>query len=304
MNQKLFTGINAALYTAYRDDGSVDFDETGRLAEWLIDKGISGLYLCGTTGDGLLLSLEERRKIVETVSRTVGDRAPLMVHVGTLATRDAMELARHAAQHEGVTAISSLGPVYYPLPWQDQMNHLTTIAGATDLPFYPYLFSDAVQAQGVSAVLASFAELPHMAGIKAFVQDLSVHQSILAEGRAGWELLHGHDQSLAQALAIPGVDGAIGSMYNVVPEITLAVFAAARGGDHARAAELHRKFSHYWLPACGTGSPLTIGRYWLNRRGLKLGEPRLPKRFPPPAKIEAMEKQLEKDGFNISTGGT
>jgi N-acetylneuraminate lyase len=303
MSKKRFTGINAALYTAYRDDGGVNYDETARLAGWLIEKGISGLYLCGTTGDGLLLSMEERRGVVKAVAGAVGGKVPLMVHVGTLATRDAIELARHAAQCDGVSAISSLGPVYYPLPWPDQIQHLSTIAGATDLPFYPYLFSDAVQGQGVSSVLASFAEIPHMAGIKAFVQDLSVHQRILTDGPDDWELLHGHDQSLAQALAIPGVDGAIGSMYNVVPEIAVAIYQAAHAGDHGRAAELHRTFVHYWNPACTLGSPLTIGRYWLTRRGFVMGEPRPPKRFPSADLLRSMKAGLTKSGFDIMQGG-
>ena len=144
MKTKLFSGINAALYTAYLHDGAVNYDETARLAGWLVEKGISGLYLCGTTGDGLLLSMDERRGVVEAVSASVGEQVPLMVHVGTLATRDAINLAGHAAGLAGVSAISSLGPIYYPLPWRDQLNHLSTIAEVTDLPFYPYLFSETV----------------------------------------------------------------------------------------------------------------------------------------------------------------
>ena len=303
MGSKLFSGIHAALYTAYRDDGGVHFEETARLAGWLIDRGIAGLYLCGTTGDGLLLSMDERRGIVEAVSDAVGDRVPLMIHVGTLATRDAIELAAHAAKHKGVQAISSLGPVYYPLPWPDQLNHLSAIASVCDLPFYPYLFSETIAGEGVRSVLDSFATIPNMAGIKAFVQDLSVHQAILAHGPEEWELLHGHDQSLAQALAIPGVNGAIGSMYNVVPELVVAIFKAAWSGDHGEAARLHHSFSKYWLPATRDGSPLTVGRYWLTRRGFAMGEPRLPKRFPPPLALEAMEQSLLDHGFDISKGG-
>jgi len=303
MKTKLFSGINAALYTAYLHDGAVNYDETARLAGWLVEKGISGLYLCGTTGDGLLLSMDERRGVVEAVSASVGEQVPLMVHVGTLATRDAINLAGHAAGLAGVSAISSLGPIYYPLPWRDQLNHLSTIAEVTDLPFYPYLFSETVQGQGIPAVLDSFAGIPNMAGIKAFVQDLAVHQAIVAQGPGQWELLHGHDQSLAPALAIPGVDGAIGSMYNVVPEITVAIYESVQSGDHARAAELHRRFATYWLPAVQEGSPLTVGRYWLNRRGFSMGEPRLPKRFPPPDAIQKVEESLREAGFDILGGG-
>lgn len=303
MTTKLFNGINAALYTAYREDGAVDCDETGRLARWLVEKGIAGLYLCGTTGDGLLLSLDERRRIVATVAGAVGANVPLMVHVGTLATRDAVDLARHAADQQGVCAISSLGPVYYPLPLADQVNHLSRIAEATELPFYPYLFHDSVQSHGIPAILAAFREIPRLGGIKAFVPDLSVHQTILAQGEPSWELLHGHDPTLAQALAIPGVDGAIGSTYNVVPEIVVAVHAAARRGDHGTAAQLHQRYGHYWRPAVRLGSPLTIGRHWLNQRGFRMGEPRLPKRCAPQAMIDEMAQGLQRGGFDVLKGG-
>ena len=146
-SQKLFRGIIPALYTCYREDGGVNLAETVRLAQWLVEKGVGGFYLCGSTGNGLLQSLDERQQIVESVCNGLDGQVPLMVHVGTMNTADAVELAKHASRLKGVCAISSLPPQYYPMPLDHEIEHLSAVSTATDLPFYPYVFGTTVDRQ-------------------------------------------------------------------------------------------------------------------------------------------------------------
>lgn len=300
--RKLFRGIVPALYTAYQKDGSVNYAETGRLAEWLAGKGAAGFYLCGSTGEGLFQTSEERRRIVETVSHVVGRKVPLMVHVGTMATRDAIELARHAADHQGVAAISSLAPQYYGYTIEDEIDHLSAIAAATDKPFFPYLFQAGVAKYGTRGLIAAFSRIPRMGGIKAFVQDLAVHQTLLMEGPAAWEILHGHDESLGPALTLPGLDGAIGSSYNVVPEIVIAIYEATRAGDLAKAARLHRHYMGYWQGFNMTKA-LTLGRFFLTERGFAMGAPRAPLRAPTAEMVKAAKHAHRATGFDLQRGG-
>ena len=296
MSEKLFRGIIPALYTCYHDDGRVNYDETVRLAEWLCAKGVGGFYLCGTTGEGLLLSTDERKKIVACLGQALGDKVPLMVHVGCMATSDSVELAQHAAGCDGVRAISSLAPQYYPMPLKDQIKHLSVIAQATDLPFYPYLFSTAVDAHGIDALLEAFAQIPNMAGIKAFVTNLAIHQQIIKKGPSQWELLHGFDECLFHGLCIPGVDGSIGSTYNVLPEITVAIYNHVKQGNFAEAIALQEKFGAYWM-AVYRGVILPLGRHFLQKRGFKMGPPRAPLCAPDPDTIRSVEQAVPAELF-------
>ena len=302
MATKRFRGIIPALYTCYEDNGAVNLAETVRLAEWLIEKGAGGFYLCGTTGNGLLLTMDERKSIVEAVAGSVGGHVPLMVHVGTMATAEAIELARHAATCRGVCAISSLPPQYYPMPLAHEIAHLSKIAGATDLPFYPYVFGETVDKCGVQQLIDAFMEIQRIGGIKAFVKDLSVHQTLIHKGPADWELLHGFDQCLFHALAVPGVDGAIGSTYNVVPELVTAIFRKVQAKDYQEAIDLQRHYVGFWSSI--QGHPfLPFVRYFLTKRGFKMGLPRLPLQPPSDEVIEKVEGAMSRANFDISTGG-
>lgn len=298
---KHFRGIVPALYTAYHKDGSVNFTETARLAEWLADKGVAGFYLCGSTGEGLFLTPEERRRIVETVARTVGKRVPLMVHVGAMTTRESVELAKHAADQEGVVAISSLAPQYYSYTVEDEIAHLSEIAAATKKPFYPYLFQATVARLGAASLVPIFSRIPQTAGIKAFVSDLAIHQ-LLVNRAPGWEILHGYDECLAMALIIPGIEGAIGSTYNTVPELAIAIHAAARIGDLSALKTLHRKFTGYWLPMPGVKIAM-FGRLFLSERGFAMGAPRAPLRLPSRDMVRQVKKAHRACGFDIQRGG-
>lgn len=299
---KLFRGIVPALYTAYRKDGRIHVDETVRLAEWLAGRGVAGFYLCGSTGEGLLQSPDERRTLVEAVARAVGRQVPLMVHVGAMATRDAVELALHAAAQPGVVAISSLSPQYYAYTLEDEVAHLSAVASATDKPFYPYLFQAGVARHGTRSLIAAFSKIPRMGGIKAFVQDFAVHQTLLMEGPAHWEILHGYDECLGQALALPGIEGAIGSSYNVVPEIVIAIAQASAAGDLREAARLHRHYMGYWRGFNMTKA-LPLGRYFLTRRGFAMGPPRAPLQPPTADMIRAARRGHRETGFSLQRGG-
>ena len=297
-----FTGIIPALYTCFADDGSVNYSETARLAQWLVEKGVGGFYLCGTTGSGLLLSTDERRQIIETVAKATGGQTPLMVHVGCMTTEDSISLARHAATVNGVCAISSLPPQYYILSIDDEIKHLSAIAQATELPFYPYVFDTTIARYSAANLVEAFSRIPRIAGLKAFVTDLSVHQTICKKAPANWQLFHGVDQCLCQALTIPGISAAIGSTYNVVPEIVISIHRAIQNHDYEKAISLHDHFSGYWMSIQGFNF-LAFGRYFLRQRGFKMGLPRPPLQNPPEKEIAIVESRFKDAGFNFSTGG-
>jgi N-acetylneuraminate lyase len=302
MNRNKFTGIIPALYTCFKDGGDVNYTETAKLAKWLVEKGVGGFYLCGTTGSGLLLSKEERKKIVESVAESINGNVPIMVHVGSMATKDAVELAKHAAGIKGVCGISSLPPQYYPVGFEDEIANLSVVAEATNLPFYPYLFESMASKYGIDKLINGFARIPNMAGIKAFVSDMSIHQTIVNNGPSHWQLFHGFDQCLFQALTIPQITASIGSTYNIVPEIVIEIFNAVKQNEYAKANSLSCEFRKYWLSIQGY-SFLGFGSYFLKKRGFMMGQPRLPLRWPNDDEITVVEDRMRKFAFNLEKGG-
>lgn len=294
-----FKGIIPALYTCFDNSGQVNCTETARLAKWLVQKGVGGFYLCGTTGSGLLLSMEERKKITETISCELDGQVPLMVHVGCMAIRDAIELAKHAAGLKGVKGISSLGPQYYSVPFAEEIQCLSAVAQASELPFYPYLFGSMVEKYGVEKIIDGFSAIPNMAGLKAFVSDLAVHQTIIKQGPGNWQVFHGYDQCLFYAMNIKGIEAAIGSTYNIVPEIVVEIVNAVQKGNFERGRALQEKFSDYWISIQGF-SFLAFGAYFLSQRGFKTGPMRLPLRLPTEAEIQTVCQKLKKSGFDIT----
>ncbi len=136
-------GAYAAMFTPFDADGRVNEAMIERLVEHGLSNGLTGFYLTGSTGEGFLLSLDERKKVVERAAKAVAGRAKLIAHVGCVATDDAVELARHAAKH-GIDWVSSVAPVYFGQTFEAAYRHYERISNATDLPFMIYSIRAAV----------------------------------------------------------------------------------------------------------------------------------------------------------------
>ena len=106
------TGLIAATYTPFREDGSVNLDLIPAMIDYMIDSGVSGFYACGSTGEGESMSVEERKQVAQAFVSATKGRLPVVVQVGHNSVESACELARHAAE-VGVDAISTLPPTYF-----------------------------------------------------------------------------------------------------------------------------------------------------------------------------------------------
>ena len=154
-------GAYAALVTPYRKDGAIDEEMVERLVWHLLDNGLRGFYLTGSTGEGFLLSPDERVRIYERVVKAARGRAKIIAHVGALSTNEAVALARRAAK-AGVDWVSSTAPVYFGQNFDAAFAHYSAIAGATDLPFMIY----SIGANVVPDRDAKFFEIPNVKGMK------------------------------------------------------------------------------------------------------------------------------------------
>ena len=278
-------GIFCALFTPYDRRGEVDCGVLGQLADHVVRKGVHGFYLCGSTGEGLLLDLDQRMRIVENVLARVPARFPTIVHVGALTTRDACDLARHAAQ-AGAAAVSAVPPFGGEFGPRDVARHYAAIAEAAALPFYAYYIPGRhYRPMSSRAFYDTLKDVPFLAGGKIFHRDLAFLSEVtdLSDGR--WNILTGYDDLLLEGLAA-GADGAIGSTYNVFPELAVRSWDLYQAGDVEDALAIQRRLRRFWMRA-NTVVSTRAGRYLLERQGFVMGRPR-----PPIQPLSAAEKGL------------
>ena len=227
-----YGGTWPAMLTPLDEQGEPNLEQLERLTELYVEQEMDGLYVCGSTGQGPLLSAPQRRAVAECVVKTTAGRIPVMVHVGAIATEESVALAEHAAR-VGADAISSVGPIYYHTSIEETFEHYRRIGAATALPMFVYYLSHLNRhviepAEYVERLL----RLPNIAGMK--ITDGNLHQFGLIRSCAGdrLQLFSGADELMCHA-ALSGACGAIGTFYNVWGPTCRAVRQAFVGGNFA-----------------------------------------------------------------------
>lgn len=231
-----FKGVWPALVTPLTADDRINVSATRRLLDALLEAGVHGFYVCGGTGEGVLLPMQERRIMAETVVEHVGGRAPVIVHVGAVATADAVELARHAARI-GAEAIAAVPPFYYRVDFQAIREHYRIIAGASDLPLYLYYIPGATGVTLTAEQMWELCQIPGVCGFKYSAFDLYLLERILDLSQGQVNVFSGPDELFLPCQAL-GVDGAVGSTYNILPRHFVRLYDACQAGDMATARRL------------------------------------------------------------------
>ncbi|MCZ6671770.1 MAG: dihydrodipicolinate synthase family protein [Verrucomicrobia bacterium] len=230
-------GLIAATYTPMHTDGTVNLKLIAPMIDWMIKKGVSGFYVCGSTGEGPTLTESERKSVAEVSVAATAGRKPVVVQVGSNSQLTACELARHAAEI-GADAISAVPPYYFkPGSVEQLVESMAPICDAApQLPFYYYHIPALT---GVHFDMVEFLELgskrlSSLAGIKYSNTNLADFKSCqeVADGR--FDLPFGSDEMMLAALAM-GAKGAVGSCYGFAAPLWTRIIAAFEAGDQASA---------------------------------------------------------------------
>lgn len=242
MTEKL-RGLIAATYTPMHSDGSLNLAAVKPLTERLLADGVSGLYVCGSTGEGLSLEVAERRQVLEAYLAAAAGRVPVIVQVGHDSIAESRRLAEHAGQ-VGAAAISAMPPSYFPMAdlstLIDSMQPIA--AAASHLPFYYYHIPVLA---GADFDMPTFLEratsrISNLVGIKFTSYRLDQYQACLQLEGGRFDIAYGHDEMLLPALAV-GARAAVGSTYNIAAPLYLRLMEAFHAGewDVARQAQSH-----------------------------------------------------------------
>jgi dihydrodipicolinate synthase/N-acetylneuraminate lyase len=217
----VLTGAIAAAVTPLADGGN-ELDEAafGPLVRFLAEGGVDGLLACGTTGEGVLLSTDERRRAVERFVQERPDGFRIAVHAGAQTTRETVSLAGHARDMDA-DAVAVIAPPYFPLDDEELLRHLRSAADAcAPLPFYVYEFAArSGYAIPVDVVVRLRDMAPNLAGMKVSDTPWDAVEPYLLDGL---DLFVGSEPLTLQALARGGT-GTVSGLATAFPEIVAAL---------------------------------------------------------------------------------
>lgn len=220
----LLNGIYPAFLTPLTAERKFIPQTAEKMLAYLLSTGVNGVYVAGSTGEGLRLPLEERRRLVETIMQVLPSDKKLIVHVGTPDVKDAIALSEHAAA-KGAHAISSLPPAG---DFTTIRTYYEELAKNSALPLVLYYFPKAApHAFEDPESLLAICELPNVVAVKFTDFNFYLLQRLVQRGTL---VFNGYDEALAAGLLM-GAQGGIGSTYNVMPQVYLEIYRAAQRGD-------------------------------------------------------------------------
>ena len=254
-------GVWPAMLSPLTDDLQPNLEAVDRLVELFVGQGLDGIYVLGSTGQGPALQLDSRKAIAARAVAAAADRVPVVVHVGSVATADSVELAQHAAQ-VGAAGVSSVAPIYYTGGVDVELEHYRQVAAATDLPFMAYI-NEAMTGRGTLPIrehVKRLVDIPNAAAVKYTTFDMNTLGLAHAYAGPALRLYSGMDQLFCQAV-LSGAHGAIGTFYNV---FGLAMRAACAAGQ----VDAARSFMLAFQRMCD--EVLAKGVFWFLRQAMQL----------------------------------
>lgn len=269
-----FEGIYVAMYSAYDEAGNVDAARVKKLARYYVGTGIKGLYVGGSSGEGILQTAEERKLVLEAVMEEIRGELQVIVHVGANSTQESVELSKHAEQH-GADAISAVPAIYYRLSEAAVENHWQQMIDSTSLPFIIYNIPQTTGFQLSPKLLAKLAVQDKVIGVKMSGESTFDLQQYKVAGGDDFLVFNGPDEQFL-AGRIMGADGGIGGTYGVMPELFCALNSLYQGNQIEAAQNLQYKINAIIKRLLSYPSLYGASKYILSLRGVETGQPRLP----------------------------
>ena len=241
-----YQGIFPAFYACYDDAGAVSPSRVRAFTEYLIDKGVTGLYVGGSSGECIYQSVAERKLLLENVMAAAKGKITVIAHVACNNTADSAELAAHA-EGLGVDAIAAIPPIYFHLPPHAIAKYWNDIsAAAPDTDFIIYNIPQLAGVALSSALLKEMLKNPRVIGVKNSsmpIQDIEMWRD------EGAIVFNGPDEQLLSGLAA-GAIGGIGGTYAAMPELYLAIYRLFQSGDIAKARAIQDACCHVIYKMC------------------------------------------------------
>lgn len=308
------TGLIDAPFTPFNEDGSVNLAPIPQYAQMLQKNGLKGVFINGSSGEGYMLTVQERKQLAEAWMAAVrtlpvaeeaaegqpGTSFKVIVHVGSCCVRDAQELARHACEI-GAWGIGAMAPPFPKIGRVEELvKYCEEIASAApSLPFYFYhipAFNGAFLPM-VKLLEAVDGRIPNFAGIKYTFESIYEYNQCRLYGGGKFDMLHGQDETILPSLAMGGAQGGIGGTTNYNGRCLVGIIEAWKAGDLERARELQNFAQQVINVICHFRGNIVGGKRIMKLIGLDLGPNRTPFQNVTPDEESQLKRELEEIGF-------
>ena len=244
---KKYQGVFPALYACYDEKGEVSAERVKAFTQYLIDKGVNGLYVGGSSGECIYQSVADRKKTLEACMEVAKGKIVIIAHVACNNTKDSQELAAHA-ESLGVDAIASIPPIYFRLPEHAIAKYWNDISAAA--PNTDFIIYNIPQLAGVSLTISLLREMkknPRVIGVKNSSMPVQDIEEFRAEGCA---VFNGPDEQLLSGL-VAGAIGGIGGTYGAMPELYIKIYNLVKENKIAEAREIQDECLQIIINLCG-----------------------------------------------------
>jgi len=272
MKKPVFTGAAVAIITPMHADGSVNYDELGRIIEDQIAHSTDAIVICGTTGESPTMTDEEHTECIRYAVKKVAGRVPVVAGTGSNDTKYAIWLSQQA-EADGADALLLVTPYYNKASQAGLIAHYTAIADAVHLPCILY---NVPSRTGCNLTPATLAELAALCG-----DELNLYS--------------GNDDQIVPLLALGG-KGVISVLSNVAPQYTHDICAKWFAGDFDESLAMQLKALPLIKALFADVNPIPV-KWAMNRLGWQAGECRLPLVAPCAAVQAQLEKALQDFGL-------
>ncbi len=272
-DMKKYQGVIPAFYACYDKEGHINADGVRALTRYLIEKGVNGLYVGGSSGECVYQSVAERKLVLENVMAEAKGKVTIIAHVACNNTIDSQELAAHA-ESLGVDAIAAIPPIYFKLPPYGIAQYWNDISAAA--PNTDFIIYNIPQLAGVALstdLLKEMLKNPRVIGVKNSsmpTQDIQMWKD------EGCIVFNGPDEQFISGLAM-GAIGGIGGTYAVMPELFLKIYALTQAGDLVTAREIQNEACRIIYKMCSAkGNLYAVMKAILAKKGVDCGSVRKP----------------------------
>lgn len=259
-----FQGIIPAFYACYDDNGGISPERVRSMTRWLMDQGVKGVYVGGSSGECIYQGKEERKLLLENVMAEAKGKITVIAHIACNNTADSCELAAHA-ESLGVDAIAAIPPIYFKLPPHAIAKYWNDMSAAA--PNTDFIIYNIPQLAGVSLTVPLLKEMlknPRVIGVKNSSMPTQDIQMWIDEGAL---VFNGPDEQLISGLVM-GAVGGIGGTYSVMPKLYVELYRCVKAGEMAKALEIQNDCCRIIYKLCsGHGNMYAMIKETLRRLG-------------------------------------
>jgi len=290
---KKFSGIIPPAITVFDAKGEIDREKTKKFIQYLIAEGVHGIFIAGSTGEASLMSMEQRRQIIDIGVEATAGKVPLLAGTGHNSTRITVELSKYA-QEAGADAVVVLLPHYPRPPDEGLYLHYKAVAEAVDIPVLVYSWPGQYGYSMSPEMVARLAKDGYIQGIKDTHEDIDHTAEIIRLTRGQITVLEGYESKVLPALCL-GADGGICTIGNLIPADMVAIYDFFKSGKIGPAREKQLAIFPL-INLLATRHDSQLLKDSIKLLGHDVGDALMPASQVPPEIIEKVKAELKKLG--------